>query len=100
MVQGRNTLRSTVNEESRVCKISKQGGGISASSSCQDDSRQMIKLPYIRKNLLTLKNALYWFLIIRGETKGRVGMGQHFTIACSALEPAPGCCPLSQMGTG
>lgn len=56
MVQGKNILRSTVNEDSRVCKISKQVGGISAFS-LQDDSRQVIKLHFRYSNFFILKNA-------------------------------------------
>lgn len=44
MVQGKDILRSIVNGESRVCKISKQVGLISAFTFLQDDSRQVIKL--------------------------------------------------------
>lgn len=55
MVQGKNKPRSTANEESRVCKISNQVGLISAFTSLQDDSRQVIKLHFRYNNPFTLK---------------------------------------------
>lgn len=63
MLQGKNILRSTVKEDSRVCKISKQVGSISAFTSLQDDSRQAIKLHFRYNNLFILKNAPSLFLI-------------------------------------
>jgi hypothetical protein len=55
MVQGKNILNSTVNEDSRVCKISKQVGSLSAFTFLQNDSRQVIKLHFRYNNLFILK---------------------------------------------
>lgn len=74
MAQGKNTLRSAMTEENRVCKVNRQVGGTSAPTSFPDDSRQVIKLQYTRNKLCTLKNAPYVRLI---NKRGEQWQGAH-----------------------